>query len=275
MGNLVADESGSCHGILHHVTLDQFKVLCGIESGYDVMAVPATPYQPYCSNSSSDVANGNHSSTNGNKDSSSVAPGTPLSPVMAQAFIIHPEKLSQLKKVHPDWETKLLPTERYITIITQGLRHFGADPAWVQHIASQDFKPDKTPGQHMTAPTAGDPNELPTWTQQQLAEHQGKLDGHRAIMSCGPKILEVDFSSHEQNHFVATMKQHMCGRDISFGLCQLLYDPRLPPLNSPNDVTDAHCAFAEDATCEWTRLQGMTVRQIGWLQKPQEGDCRS
>lgn len=82
----------------------------------------------------------------------------------------------------------------------------------MQHIASQTCKPNKTAEQHHKAPVAGNPDELPIWTQQQLAEHIGKLDGNRAIMSCGPKVLEVDFSKNTANHFVTTMKERMSGR---------------------------------------------------------------
>lgn len=130
MANLVASKSSSCHGILHQVTQEHFKVLCGIESGYDVMAVPATPYQPYNS-AATPTANGNSSSNhsvavngncNGKLNSSSngTAPGSPMSPVTAHAFIIHPEKLDELSKLHPEWKDNQIPTERYITIITQG-----------------------------------------------------------------------------------------------------------------------------------------------------------
>eukprot|EP00878_Enallax_costatus_P016406 GHUV01017209.1.p1 GENE.GHUV01017209.1~~GHUV01017209.1.p1 ORF type:complete len:274 (+),score=73.30 GHUV01017209.1:394-1215(+) len=270
MANLVVSKGATVHGILHKVTHEHFKILHGIESGYDVTEVEATPYQPQSDDSSREPANGHSpTSTIGNDHSNSRhgPPGSPLSPVTANAFIIHKERLEQLKKLHPDWEQNLLPTERYITIITQGLRHFGADPAWIQHILSQPFKPDKQPSQYLTAPVAGTANELLTWTQQQLSEHIGRVESHKAIIGCGCKVLEVDFSSNAAVPYVDTLRDKMSGRDIAFWLCQVLYDPRLPPLNSPADVQPEHAAFAEDMTMEWSKLQGMTMKQIAWLEK--------
>lgn len=259
MANLVvADASSKVHGILHKVTPEHFKTLCEIESGYDTMAVPATPYQPHTCNS-------NH-----HCDCNHTSPGKPFESVKAQAYIIHPHRMAELRRLHSDPDVEFLPSERYITIITQGLQHFGADPAWIHRISSQPFQPHKTPDQYFTAEPASDPAQLPIWTEEQLAAYKGKIHHRRVIMACGPKVLEVGFSSKQGGPFAATLKDRMSGRDIAFGICEMLYNPKLPPLKSPKDVTAAHVAYAEDTTVGWVQLQGMVIRQVGWM-KPQDG----
>lgn len=111
----------------------------------------------------------------------------------------------------------ILPAKTYVQEdsnlpLAIGLRHFGADPEWIQHILLQPFKPDKQPEQYLTAPVAGNADELPMWTQQQLSEHVGRLENHKAVMGCGRKVLEVDISGNAAAPMADTLRDKMSGR---------------------------------------------------------------
>jgi hypothetical protein len=114
MANIAADPSSSLHGVLHLVTDAMFEQLCQIEATYDVITVPVQPYS---------AAGGVTSDSD------------PWPPVDAKAFIVPPGKLPG----PPNGTAPELPSQRYITIITQGLKHYGADPTWVQHIAGNSL----------------------------------------------------------------------------------------------------------------------------------------
>jgi hypothetical protein len=73
---------------------------------------------------------------------------------------------------------------RYIRIITEGLRHFGAAPSWIARIEAQPFNPARPRAQWLTAPEAPRSNgeALPLFTLAQLAEHKVKRVGGRQGM---------------------------------------------------------------------------------------------
>eukprot|EP00879_Flechtneria_rotunda_P023730 GHRR01025122.1.p1 GENE.GHRR01025122.1~~GHRR01025122.1.p1 ORF type:complete len:162 (-),score=34.07 GHRR01025122.1:176-661(-) len=159
MANLVQDETSMCHGVLHHVTMDMFKVLSAIEASYEVMDAHPTPYAPY-------------NRLNG----SGPAAGTCFSPVAAVAFTVHPEHLAKLQQENPGNRAlyESLPSERYIRIITEGLRHFGVDPAWVEWVEAQPFAPTKLAADYFKVPTPADSASLRLYTLEQLAKYKGE-----------------------------------------------------------------------------------------------------
>lgn len=103
-------------------------------------------------------------------------------------------------------------TATSLSLLSSGLQHFGADPDWIRRMSSHPFKPTKTRDQYLTAEPASDLGQLPTWTQEQLATYEGKVVDNKVIMACGPKVLEVDFSSDDALPFVPTLRDRMSGR---------------------------------------------------------------
>eukprot|EP00775_Hariotina_reticulata_P008447 gene8447-8631_t len=162
--------------------------------------------------------------------------GKSASSIAAKAFIVPQERLLALQQEHPEWHNSL-PTERYITIITKGLRHFGADPSWIQGVAATPFTPNKKPEQYERIPLPADPASLRTFTSQELAAFRDKIVDGKAISALGSKVMEVDLSGRENGPYANIVKTHMTGHDHTYNLCMNLYDPGLPELHSPKDLT--------------------------------------
>jgi hypothetical protein len=282
MANLVPDASATCHGVLHHVTADMFKVLCKIEATYDIITVTATPYTPYSSSSSGHVESSSSSGcVNASAEARSAteapaaaaapasAPGTHGSPVTATAFIVQPEHLAKLEQEHPEYHSSL-PSERYIRIITAGLQHHGADPAWTQHVAEQPCMPSKPPQQYLKFPVLElqDGEVLPEFTVEQLAQYQGKITDNKVVTACGRNVVQIDISAQPNAPHVVYLKDFMAGHELSFGVCRNLYEPRLSPLEEPSDLQQEHVDWAEDFVMEWMRKTQFKARVVGRLLGP-------
>jgi hypothetical protein len=262
MANLVPDAAATCHGVLHHVTADMFRVLCKIEATYDIITVTATPYTPYSSSR-------NFAEAPAAAAAPAAAPGTHGSPLTATAFIVQPEHLAKLEQEHPEYR-RSLPSERYIRIITAGLQHHGVDPTWTQHVAQQPCVPSKTPQQYLKFPDPQLQNGelLQEFTAEQLAQYAGKITDNKVVTACGHKVVEIDVSPQPNAPHVVYLKEFMAGHELSFGVCRNLYEPLLPPLEVPGDLQQAHVEWAEDFVMEWMRKTSFKVRVVGRLAGP-------
>uniref|UniRef100_A0A383VZE1 Gamma-glutamylcyclotransferase n=2 Tax=Tetradesmus obliquus TaxID=3088 RepID=A0A383VZE1_TETOB len=278
MANLVPDAAATCHGVLHHVTADMFKVLCKIEATYDIITVTATPYTPYSSSRSSscDCAEAPAAASQQAPAVASAlaaapaaAPGTHGSPLTATAFIVQPEHMAQQQQEHPEWHSSL-PSDRYIRIITAGLQHHGVDPAWVQHVAQQQCVPSKAPQHYLKfpEPELQDGEVLREFTAEQLAQFVGKMTDNKVVTACGHKVLEIDVSPAPNALHVVYLRDFMAGHELSFGTCRNLYEPRLPPLEVPSDLRQEHVDWAEDFVAEWMNKTRFKARVIGRLLGP-------
>lgn len=121
------------------------------------------------------------SSTHSAAGPAAALPGTPGTPVTATAFIVQPEHLQKMRELQANWHDSL-PSERYIKIITAGLKHYGADPAWVVAVAAEPYEASKTPDKYLKFPEPEDASTLPTWTVQQLAEYKGKVTDNKVCV---------------------------------------------------------------------------------------------
>lgn len=91
---------------------------------------------------------------------------------------------------------------------------------------------------------------------------------HQVIMACGHKVVEVDISSQPNAPYIVYLRNHMSGRCHVYGTCMNLYDPKLPPLESPADLRQEHVDWCENFSMEWMKQHKFDIRQIGWLEGP-------
>lgn len=304
MANIIVDPDSICHGVLHRVTQPEFAVLQEIESNYATVQVPVVPYKPF-SVDSNNISAADHvaaakppSAVAATGTGPACAPAGPEaddstdtdsgakvvlgSPVTATAFIVHPAGLAAMAQQHPEWGNSL-PSDRYIRIITEGLRHYGADPAWFDKIAAEPCKHGRQPHEYLKLPApdagcqAGDSSsngsgssdgsaQLRQFTMQQLAQYEGKLQDGKAIFAVGGKVAELDVSSKPDGPMVAILQKHYAGRQVAFHMCMMLQEPRLPPISTPADLRQEHIEWAEDMIMDFTAGYGFGPRQIGWLE---------
>ncbi|KIZ05876.1 hypothetical protein MNEG_2083 [Monoraphidium neglectum] len=233
MANIAAREGAVMHGVAHLVTPQMFEVLAKIESVYNYTLVTCRPYD----------------------DS---AP-----PVQARAFIVPLETIAAHKRHLEErgQSTLELPSERYIRIITEGLRHFGAAPSWIARIEAQPFNPARPRAQWLTAPEAPRSNgeALPLFTLAQLAEHKGRLPAYYA---CGRKVLRALAPG---GHPFSSIYKMLSGTQSVLFMCSVLYDPSLPPVEGPDDVQEVHVAWAEDLAMETALKYDFKLEVVGYL----------
>eukprot|EP00877_Chromochloris_zofingiensis_P004733 jgi/Chrzof1/14260/Cz08g31120.t1 len=225
MANIQADPDSCTHGVLHQVTAAMFAKLAAIEGIYECIDVHCVPYD------------------------------TNVQPITAKAFIIYSKSF-----IAP--EVRQLPTERYIKIITLGQQHYQVDPDWIQHIASQPFKPSKRPEHYLRLPEPSDPSQLPVWTIEQVRQCKGQ---EPYIFALGTKVIEVDVSANSMAPYVKMMKEYFSGNEIGYTLCMNLYEPSLPELSCPEDLQAAHLAWAENFVMEMWETNGWELKQVGVL----------
>lgn len=164
-------------------------------------------------------------------------PGTPIT---ATAFIVQPSAIAAMLQEHPEW-ANALPSDRYVRIIVAGLKHFGADQAWIDWISAQPCKHGRQPHEYLKFPAAqGTPQQdspgqqqladgqqgqqgqqgvrtqadLPVFTMQQLAQHEGQLVDNKAIFAVGPKVVEMDISCKPTTPFANIIQKHFSGKQV-------------------------------------------------------------
>jgi hypothetical protein len=128
---------------------------------------------------------------------------------------------------------------RYIRIITEGLRHFGAEPAWVARVAAQPCNPPRPRAEWLRVPevphTPGCP--LPAFTLKQLEAGRGRLP---AVYAIGRKVVRADVD--DESHPFAPILKLMAGSQV----CGLVEES---PLRPPR--VGWRSAAARTPLCRW------------------------
>lgn len=225
MANVRQCSDSVIHGVVHKLTPVEMERLLSVESVYDLVEVEAVPY-------------------GGNGQEEPV--------IVAELLVSDHSKLPQDPQ---------LPSERYINIITQGLKFHGVESSWVQKIRNSPFRPSRQPNAYLRL-QEGCPQELKTVSIEELAA----MAVDDLVFAVGRKVIKLDCSMSSDHPVVKVAQSHMCGKEITYGLCMNLYDPTLPDISTAADVTEAHYAWAEDFIVEWLQHSGLSYMHLGWLQ---------
>lgn len=153
----------------------------------------------------------------------------------------------------------VLPQRRYLRIIEEGLRHFGVDEAWIERACDRCSQPTRAPEDYLRAPQAEDPDALPVWDARELRAQAGEGPYRMAL---GERVVEVEV--HEQLHpiYHDIFGQMLSGDEVTLKMCMAIYEPDLPSVDGPDDITPAHQAWAENMVMEMARQAGADVRHI-------------
>ena len=178
MANIVPAPGALVHGVVHTITRAEFDALAKIEAIYSFTAVSCTPYAR-CRPEQEQQGQ-----QQGQQQGLAGAPPHPelrhlqlLPPLAARAFII---PLDQVLQQSPPGSEPGIPSQRYLTIITQvgaqpgpaatalpcslrghrrgvhptpplsqGQQRYGVCPAWLAKLQRQPFKPSRRPHEYM------------------------------------------------------------------------------------------------------------------------------
>lgn len=233
MANIAEREGPTMHGIAHLVTPQMFEELAKIESVYDYTDVTCRPYDPAAA------------------------------AITCRAFIVPPDKIAEHKRHLPKDGARAhleLPSQRYIRIIAEGLRHFGADAAWVARIEAEPCNPARPVANWLTAPVAPEAaGAMRRFTLDELAAHKGQLP---AVYAIGRKVLQARMG---EGHPFEPIYRMISGTQACLFMLMNLYDPSLPPVEGPGDITPVHVAWAEDQAVETSHKYNFDFEQIGVL----------
>lgn len=225
MANLAVKDTYT-HGVVHCISTSEFDTLKMIELSYDVIDVTVECY------------------------GSSSGEGRT---VAAKTFCVPPGFKAK---------TSVLPSERYIKIIVQGLIHYNVDPLWVATVQEKQYSPSKQASEYLKVPPAMPIETMPVWSPSQLGAHQGKSP---YVLAIGEKVIQVGLSEAETTHMYEQVLKELSGREVTYQLCMRLYDPSLPDITCPEDICAAHQEWVEDTFMEFSKAQNAELLQIARL----------
>lgn len=233
-------DEDSFHGILHLVTPAEFKHLDSIESIYNRVQVPVKMYDGTV------VEAGVYK-----MDRSKLAPGVP----------------------------DALPGERYIDIITRGLKHYNADPEYIAKLAAHPCVPRKKPAEYRLLPNP--PEDAPEITQEQLKAGVGPWGTADLLVSVHGKVLKWVSDPTGDPAVAGTYewaKNRYAGTEACVSIAKTLYEPLYPipttyeamELNARLWTEELFFGFSR-ATFPLTDRRVGHWEVIGWLEGQRNG----
>eukprot|EP00522_Entomoneis_paludosa_P015701 CAMPEP_0172451738 /NCGR_PEP_ID=MMETSP1065-20121228/9647_1 /TAXON_ID=265537 /ORGANISM="Amphiprora paludosa, Strain CCMP125" /LENGTH=356 /DNA_ID=CAMNT_0013203709 /DNA_START=296 /DNA_END=1366 /DNA_ORIENTATION=- len=222
------DSSKEVHGILMELTQAGWESMIQFEMGYDIVQVTVIPYE-----------------------GTTVYPQVPPNvPIVANMF-----RLPDASEQHP-----CAPEERYIKIISQGLRTYGALESYIEStILNSGWIPNAKREDYQKFPIAkvNDDDSEPTLMalSEYTWEEYQQLHLEKPSFVFGNRVYQFphghpDNLDERNNPQVANvwkwMTLNILGRDCStWKFWNTLYDPDLPPVASPEELTTLHQEWAE------------------------------
>lgn len=210
MANVMEDSNASFHGVLHRITHDEMIVLDKIEGSYDRLPVTAELYDK-----------------------------------RQQCATVYKMDENKLDRSKPPG----LPSERYIDIITQGLKHFNADVNYINWLQHQPCIPRKQSADYakLILPC----NNCREYTLDELSQYDGR-DGRDLLIAVNGKVLKWigdlnNPSTRMQHDYI---QQRYAGTDVTFKWSRMLYEPKYRIATCYNEMQSEHKAWVEDMFAE-------------------------
>lgn len=152
-----------------------------------------------------------------------------------------------------------LPVERYLKLISGGLRHYGADEDYIEdQILSVPYIPAKAPEEYDTFPQASNP--LPTITMaayKKLAQRSSDLYFimNQNVVRLGP---------HDPGSPAAVwLRERMHGKgEGTLIVHQTIVEPGLPIADREEDLTPLHHGWAEDHSVQFFKQCGLSATKV-------------
>jgi len=191
------------------------------------------------------------------------------------------------------------PSERYMQILTDGAKHYGVDPAYIEFLQTHKCRPRPQLSEYISffssqdsdngkrscggggggttnhqkddtndASTSHD-NNIPNdkfMTRQQVLSNGNGRDGNPLCMICRGLVLQFCSDGGQVDEdfvqsFAATF-EHVQFQDVEMFMCRLMYDPKWGVPDSLEQVTDEHSAYMEHQLCEY--LNGQNLLRDKW-----------
>lgn len=224
------------HGVIHYLTPEHMEKLDQLEGLYDRLPMEAHIYKPH-----DDTA-------------------TSITTVTAGAYRVNKDRSTPGNTAKP-------PTERYVDIITRACRQFGVAQSYIDWLLSLEVQPRVKPENYKKF------NHLPrvfgpcrVFSLPDIKQWDGE-EGRMLCISVNGKV--VRYNGDPSSSDVRMTKARVGGRDGTFMVIQMFYEPIYPVVKSVEEMSKDHKAFAEDMICGLARA-GSTEDKwvvIGWLKE--------
>lgn len=240
------------HGILMRCcTESDWEKLRGQESGYFPTSLEVYPYgKSLLTRKESPELD----------DSDSQVIETP--PVRAYAFVMND---FEEKTAAADSLTEKLPHERYLKLIAAGMSKYSVEEDYVNdEILGVPFTPDRKPHEYLTFPRwPGFPvdTDLPKMSYKRYQKYCQKSNKAQLCFISGKHLILC--APHDIKHAGSIwFREHGFGKpDVSCHLQTCIVNPSLPYCRTPDEMTPAVQAWAENQMCI-SMAQGLTAHRV-------------
>ena len=262
IANIVAKNGFEVHGLLMKLkSSEDWKKLREFEAGNTPTIRTVIPYSAIGGDSISEGDDG----FNRNADDDFL-PATLKGSI--QAYLIeHPENVDDTLLDAP---IECLPQERYLKLISQGMRQHRVDEDYVtDHIEACPFVPTRTEKEYFVFPEARRVRKI-SWGKYERLCERGNVEGD--IYFClGNGVFRL--GEHDPaNPLAKWLETHGHGQeDCTFMINMTVVEPSIPYLEDASGVTPLHVAWAENHLVEIVEQYGMTATRVYELTKNSSG----
>jgi len=239
----VVYEEGSClHGVVYeNVPTDQMKELDLIERDYIRKYVDIQIYPPF-SNDMEDAK----------RDALSSAT---LTLKNVSVYCRSEEEIEKCRRTIMDQP----PSERYLSVLILGAKHYGLDPKYIQWLQDQEYRPRCHPSEYVTfLPPEGEPGTLHDADVETLGNGE---NGNPFYVRCNGRVVEL-LKEHADDPFFHEWKQVFSQRkrDVELFISKVQYDPRFGIPAGVEDMSPEWRNYCEHLFCEYMKGNNLLHR---------------
>lgn len=245
--------------VMKCVSMKDWNLLKDSSAGYDIIEVDVYPLKEAISST------GESGSAAEEEEGFARIQDTPI---RARAFIVPQD--DEKDSVSDD----RVPQERYLRVTASGMKAYGVDEDYINdEIMGTAYIPSRGPEDYLRFPPS-DPDQaelaslsLPAWNKEchrRLAKAGKACDKTLILFRVGDHAVQVigDDASPD-NPFCVWLRDRLQGpQDSTWVIVQTLFDPDLPLIASPEEVTCIHQAWAENQLMEKFEQAGVKATAI-------------
>lgn len=145
-------------------------------------------------------------------------------------------------------------TDRYLKVIASGMKAYGVDPDYIKdEILGVEFVPDRKPEDYLTFPPATTPTptvSLAYWNKEcpKRLQKAAKKNTMLVLFRIGQHVMQVKDESPD-NPFCVWIRDRLQGpQESTWVIIQTLFDPDLPLIAAPEEVTPLHHRWAGECS---------------------------
>ena len=196
-------------------------------------------------------------------------------PIRARVFVMPVDKQESMdcSTRNISDEDNKLPQERYLRVIASGMVAYGVDQEYINdEIMGVAFIPSRKPEQYLRFPPAKPGSTPPSisqaaWDKEYQRRNAKAVKSKRAsdrnliLFRLGEHVIQVrGENASPENPFCVWLRDRLQGpADSTWVIVQTYFDPDLPLIATPEEITAVHQAWAENQMMERFEQAGVSA----------------